>query len=370
MKRLIFLILVLSSITLQATHNRAGEIRYIRIAPFSQNGNAVYTYSITLIRYTDDGPGIADRCFDTIYFGDGQKAIALRQNGPTGSCGCGTVNASAVGCGSLMINLPAYRLKYNEYSVIHTYPGPGVYVISSVDLNRNQGVHNISNSVNVPFYVEAMMVISPTLGSNSSPVLNAIPVDQATLGVCFIHNPGATDADGDSLSYELTTCRGWGGTTAPGYFNPECGYNGTYSIDVIGSLSWCSPQYLGEYNLAFIVKEYRKNTSGMYQLIGYVERDMQVLVNYGMVGIKENQDVKQIQVFPNPFSSKVQVMLDQSLIKDLFVVSMDGKRSQVRYSKLNDGRIELDLSTFVPGVYTLNAGTEHGVLRCKIVKSE
>src|ERR1700750_1063705 len=98
MKKLFLSFILLFSVcALKATHNRSGEILYKRIAPFSTTSNGVtvpvYTYSITLITYTDDGPGIADRCEDTIYFGDGQKAVPSRMNfpgsaGSISNCGC------------------------------------------------------------------------------------------------------------------------------------------------------------------------------------------------------------------------------------------------------------------------------------------
>src|SRR4051812_37836190 len=82
-----------------ATHNRAGEITYKRIAPFTAVVGGVtvqvYTYSITVIKYTDDGPTIADRCVDTVFFGDGSRGIAPRINGATG-CGCGNLNSLAI----------------------------------------------------------------------------------------------------------------------------------------------------------------------------------------------------------------------------------------------------------------------------------
>ena len=54
----------------------------------------VYNYLITVIRYTDDGSDhapnlIADRCVDTVYFGDGSHDWAERSNGTTPLCiGC------------------------------------------------------------------------------------------------------------------------------------------------------------------------------------------------------------------------------------------------------------------------------------------
>ncbi|MEO6305118.1 MAG: hypothetical protein ABIP51_18310, partial [Bacteroidia bacterium] len=280
MKRLLVLLFILISVYTFATHNRAGEIQYKRIAPFTQVvGNLtvqVYTYSITLIKYTDHGAGIADRCVDTIYFGDGQRGIAQRING--GPSLCGDCNQ----CGDLIINNPPYIVKRNIYTIIHTYSGAGSYLIHSFDPNRNGNVHNIPNSINQPFYLESLLIINNFSGANSSPEFKYPPIDRACYDKCFYHNPGAFDSDGDSLSYEISTSRGENGQTVPGYFFPETGgaSNATYNINAVtGLLSWCSPQFQGEFNVAFIVKEWRKNTSGIYQVIGYVLRDMQVVVS-------------------------------------------------------------------------------------------
>jgi gliding motility-associated-like protein len=278
----------------KATHNRAGEITYKRIQPFTKVVGGVtvqvYTYSITIITYTDDGPGIADRCVDTVLFGDGDRGIAPRINGPTNCANnnsCGFLNGKAVTCGSLIINDQNYKVKQNIYTIIHTYPGAGSYLIRTFDPNRNQGVRNIPNSVNLPFYIESLLIINSLTGANSSPIFAFPPVDRACVGVCFEHNPGAFDPDGDSLSYEISTSRGVNGQTVLGYFFPNAETPGaTYGINAqTGLLKWCTPQFIDEYNIAFIVKEWRKNTSGNYQLIGYVLRDMQVIVNNCVINL-------------------------------------------------------------------------------------
>lgn len=263
-----------------ATHNRAGEIYYKRIAPFSKvlMGNVVpvYIYSITLIKYTDDGPNIADRCVDTVYFGDGNRAVVYRENG----FNCNKCNFQAT-CGEIISSAQGYVVKKNVYSVIHEYSNTGTYYIRNFDRNRNEGVLNVPNSVQQPFYVEAMLVINFFTGANSSPVFGYPPIDRGCVGYCFEHNPGAYDPDKkDSLSYELTTVRGLNGQTIPGYTFPYAGAPGTFSIDPLnGKLSWCTPAYQGEYNVAFKVLEWRKNTSGQYELVGYVMRDMQIIIN-------------------------------------------------------------------------------------------
>jgi len=277
-RKILLSFLILLSCYGFATHNRAGEILYTRIQPFTTVVGGitvqVYTYSFTIIKYTDDGPSIADRCEDTLYFGDGTRGIAERVNGGITGCGCGSTP-----CGSVIINDVGFRVKKNIYTIIHTYAGPGNYKVYSFDPNRNQGVHNIPQSVNQPFYVESYLIINSFTGANSSPTFKFDPTDRACKDECFYHNPGAFDIDGDSLSYKITTSRGQDGSTVSGYFYPETGAGGTYGIDEItGTLTWCKPPIIDEYNLAFIVYEWRKNTSGKYQMVGYVLRDMQVIV--------------------------------------------------------------------------------------------
>lgn len=279
-KRIIFLLfLFLMSFGIYATHNRAGEITYKRIQPFTKviGGETVnvFTYSITVTMYTDYGDQRADRCVDTLYFGDGDKAILDRINGTSGVEGCHCSK-----CGEIIINQPGYRVKKSIYTAIHTYPGAGTFLIRTFDRNRNQDVKNIPNSLNQPFYVEAYLVITSFTGANSSPEFSFLPIDKACALSCFYHNPGAYDPDkDDSLSYEITSSRGQGGSPVVGYTMPNEGTSASYGIDPItGLVSWCNPESIGEYNIAFIVKEWRKNTSGVYQLIGYVLRDMQVIV--------------------------------------------------------------------------------------------
>src|SRR5437868_5280114 len=130
-----FLIIALFGIafSLKATHNRAGEITYKWLSG--------YTYSITLVTYTDDGQSIADRCKLTIYFGDGDSCQAVRENG--------TLSASSAECptsfsGVIIKTTPT--VKKNVYSCVHTYSGPGSFLIYMFDRNRNAGVINVPNS--------------------------------------------------------------------------------------------------------------------------------------------------------------------------------------------------------------------------------
>lgn len=263
----LFIILTIGFFTTaKATHNRAGEITYTWLYG--------YTYRIKITTYTNIGsPNLADRCYDTLYFGDGpnSRAVVPRTNGTTTAlCGGGsTAPFDGVPITS--------TIKRNEYVIDHTYPGPGSYKMSMTDPNRNAGVINLPNSVNQVFYIESYLVISTFIGPNSSPVLNFPPIDKGCVGRCFLHNPAASDPDQDSLSYELTFCRGLNGAICPGYAYPITGTGGTYNVNpVTGTLTWCAPQQQGEYNLAMYIKEWRKDDDGVYHMVGYVIRDLQV----------------------------------------------------------------------------------------------
>ena len=252
--------------TAKASHNRAGEITYKWLYG--------YTYQIKVTTYTNllviSGLTPPDRCQDTVNFGDGTIAVVNRTNGPSGSPCAPTASLGMIISGG--------STKQNEYVTTHTYPGPGDYMISMQDPNRNAGIINMSFSQNQVFYIQSWLVISSFLGSNSSPVLTFPPIDKGCVGQCFFHNPGAYDPDGDSLSYELTNCLGANGFVCAGYAYPSTG-GGTYNVNALtGTLTWCTPQLQGEYNLAMIIREWRKTIDGDRVLVGFVLRDLQVTI--------------------------------------------------------------------------------------------
>ncbi|MCX6224134.1 MAG: gliding motility-associated C-terminal domain-containing protein, partial [Bacteroidia bacterium] len=149
---LLFLFVFLP-VSLYATHNRAGEITCKQISDL--------TYRITVITYTSTGPEpVADRPQLEVQFGDGTKAVVRRIE---------------------EVILPDYY-KRNKYVYDHTYPGPGTYQVLMEDPNRNRGVINIPNSVNVVFSIKTILIINPSIGPNSTPVLLNPPIDKAALG--------------------------------------------------------------------------------------------------------------------------------------------------------------------------------------------
>lgn len=362
--KLFFLLAFLFSLLLNATHNRSGEIYYKRVAPFTTVVGTVtvpvYTYSITVVKYTDYGPSIADRCTDTVYFGDGQKGVAPRINGGTNlNCGCtGTLQ-----CGQLILQQNGYTIKKSIYSILHTYAGTGSYLISSTDPNRNPGIHNIPNSSSVPFYIESLLVINPLTGTNSSPVFASDPINQATLGLCFYDNLNASDADGDSLSYELIPC------AAPGYFYPETG-GGSISMNQSGTFTWCVPQFIAQYQVAYKVSEWRKNGSGVYVSIGYVIRDRQILVKAGTVAIEYEQSQNEFSFYPNPLNSLLNIKWGENVPVShrLFVTDVNGKEWELKGNRISEELLQFDFQNLESGIYVLRAEMGEKRIYQKIVK--
>ncbi|MFC2120882.1 gliding motility-associated C-terminal domain-containing protein, partial [Bacteroidota bacterium] len=225
------------------THNRAGEITYKQLSEL--------TYEITVITYTATGPGVvADRPNLDVKWGDGTLSGVKR------------IEA---------VKLPNYY-KRNKYVWQHTYPGPGNYEIVVEDPNRNRDVNNIPNSVDVVFSIKTILMINPTIGYNSTPVLLNPPIDKAAVNHLFIHNPAAFDPDGDSLSYKLSICRGENGEEIPGYTLPPSSIS-FYVDEITGDMVWDSPTEIGVYNVAMAIEEWRNGIK-----IGEINRDMQIEV--------------------------------------------------------------------------------------------
>ncbi|PIP54583.1 MAG: hypothetical protein COX07_04555 [Bacteroidetes bacterium CG23_combo_of_CG06-09_8_20_14_all_32_9] len=248
MKHILFLIIALFIASgVFATHNRAGEIRYRHVNHF--------TYEITMVTYTYS-LSQADRPELEVNWGDNTSSIVTR--------------TSKIALGDFY--------NKNTYIGSHTYPGPGVYVISMLDQNRNDGVLNIPNSVTVPFTIKTTLNINSSFEGNTSPVLTYPPIDKAELGQIFIHNPTAWDPDGDSLSYKLTICLGDNALPIPGYTFPYA--SNSLTVDPIkGDLIWDKPQQTGLYNVAMFIEEWRLYKPGNYYIkIGEILRDIQIEV--------------------------------------------------------------------------------------------
>lgn len=274
----VFIVFVFS-FTLQnasASHIRAGEIIATRVSGL--------TYKFTFIGYRDvGGVEFGNGIFD---FGDGNTF--------------GGDNQNQIIPWITPIDLGNGVEKW-QFSLTHTFNGPSGYLVSYNEENRNGDIQNIAGSINIPFYVETLIIIDP-LFSNNSPYFTVPPIDQGVVGAIFEHNPGAVDPDGDSLSYYFVIPKSAKGIDVgsyqslidPGFYenfsigNQASDGPPTLGINVVdGTLVWDAPGGVGipplenrEFNVAFVVEEWRRINGVLFRL-GFVTRDMQIIIwNY------------------------------------------------------------------------------------------
>lgn len=269
-KVILLIIFLLSGLQSFATHIRAIEITARRISATS------LTFQFTVTGYRDSGEP------ENAFFSDTEGIFRF---------GDGTPPAANVAW-TFVENVAEDTEKW-QFTLTHTYQGSGAYKVSYREPNRNEGILNMSNSVGTQYFTESLIIIDPLVGVNSTPILTVPPIDLAASGLIFIHNPGAFDRDGDSLSYRFSIPLQDNDVNVSGYKNltDPSFYDGDYStanqnrdgpptltLDAgVGDLIWDAPGEPGEYNVSFVVEEWRK-INGQYFRLGYVTRDMQIVV--------------------------------------------------------------------------------------------
>ncbi|MCL2414119.1 MAG: gliding motility-associated C-terminal domain-containing protein [Bacteroidales bacterium] len=240
----------LSAHVLYATHFKAAEITFI----YSGGGR----HDFILTTFTAIPP---------VSFADNDY-LTINWRGIRGGGGTLVVPRSFVRVDA------STMIRESRYEFYISFPGEGTFFISMEQANRNGGVINVPNSINIPIFVETSLVISSAMGTNSSPILLNPPIDQGCFGIPFMHNPGAFDPDGDSLSFRFIPCRGADGLDIPNFRLPSA--SDSISINpVTGDLIWASPQSIGDFNIAILIEEFRNGIR-----IGSVTRDMQISIQH------------------------------------------------------------------------------------------
>ena len=253
--------------SLYSTHNRAGEITYEQIGPLK--------YKIKIITYTYTKTN-ADRCYLWLKWSDTDSVRLDRINGPDKPIG---INYCIGKAGETL----DYDIKKNIYEGVIDFSAPGSYVIWIFDRNRNKGVKNINQSVNIPFYIESKILIGAGIGNNTSPVLLNPPTDIGVINAPFVHSLAAYDSDGDSLSYKLVNCKGLG-EQGKDEIKETYKWGNLYNLSLNtitvnrdGIITWDAPKIAGEYNIAIEITEHRKDAfTGKWRKIGSILRDMQI----------------------------------------------------------------------------------------------
>lgn len=250
------------------THLRAGEIQVRRL------DCRTLTFEITLIIFVNTNTGTpVGGDDDFLSFGDGTRLLVREL--------------------PREIIEPALAIGRSVFKIQHTYAGSGHYLISYNEPNRNEGVVNMNMSVATRFQIEAMIAIEDGK-CNNAPIFLSPPIDRACLKSAFFHNPGGFDPEGDSLSYELAIPKKDDTTPVTNYRNPNhSSFYSSFSLGneagtgppifqidpVTGLLTWDAPGSLGEYTIAIKMREWKKDTIGIWYEAGYIIRDMQIVVS-------------------------------------------------------------------------------------------
>ncbi len=317
-------LLLLQAAVAEASHIRAGEITARRVDPLRP------VYEITVTAYCDTDSEVIFGGDGLLRFGDGSSQEIRRGQVPGGA--------------SIPRTLISDDTWKYTLTLTHTFPAQGIYKISYRELFRNAGVLNMDMSDAMPFYIETVIVIDAFIGVNNTPQLLVPPVDKGAVGKLYLHNPGAYDVDGDSLSYRLVFCKQDENVPVANYRFPDEtfpqgdarngtsleGGESTFTLDPItGDLVWDTPGTKGEYNAAFLIEEWR-NIDGEFYFLGYVTRDMQIIV-------EETENEPPVLQMPNDTCIVAGTVLEADIIAE------DPDGDMVRIESYG-------------GVYTLGAG--------------
>jgi hypothetical protein len=158
-----------------------------------------------------------------------------------------------------------------EFTIIHTYADYGSYFVSYREPNRNEGILNISNSVNTPFYIESYFTLSSN-STYSSPKFLVEPFFKAAVKSSLSLSLAAKDENDYSLLYELAIPKMSKDALVSGYKVP----NGLVLNDLSGVLTWADAGNtigVGEYLFGTKVIQVQNQ-----RVIGYSFRDIQIVL--------------------------------------------------------------------------------------------
>ena len=150
------------------------------------------------------------------------------------------------------------------------------WVLSYTTCCRNVACTNLANASGVGIYVSSLLnnIVAPT---NSSPVFANIPVPQFCVGNQFYYFQGATDIDGDSLTYSLVAAQDAGPVNLAyvSPYTPLQPFSTTSGVTInsqTGMIQF-TPNLQMVAVVCVLVNEYRNSIQ-----IGSVKRDMQIII--------------------------------------------------------------------------------------------
>jgi hypothetical protein len=192
MRKLILCFLLILSVQIAgATHLRGGYISIRHISGL--------TYTINVEIWTDSGSSVEPEP-GNLYI-NGRKLV-------------NDVEVSTESSGFI----PAGpEIAFTSFGVIHTFSAPGTYELTYYEYNRDAGILNVPNSVDVPFVITTKMTIDPIYGNNSTPRPGPFAWGKANLREDYYHALNFSDQEKDSLSFHRAVPLSSDSTLVPNY---------------------------------------------------------------------------------------------------------------------------------------------------------
>lgn len=354
MKKLYTLIILLcvSSFAF-ATHEIAGQITIKCL-----QGN---TYEMTVVTYTRGTSTPADRCHLNFLFGDGDSAIVCRSNfengdpttDPWGANGCtGNPNCSTIHMGEWNIGSPTLQsmnLKKNVFTTTHTYPGPGVFIISVSDPLFEDIIVNLPPQQAMTLIDTNKIFNAPGFPtSNNNAVYGQVPFATATLFQPFTYNPMALDPDGDSLSYSLIPPPG-----TSGYVDPPA--SSSFGINAFtGVVTWDAPYGIGKYIFCVAISEWAMNSAnGKRYPIGSSMQIVSINVISAAGVAESNEPVAQISTSPSPSAAEINFTISGGMdYRNCSLQILDYSGRMVKTIGVTGQSFSLDTQGLSSGMYS------------------
>ncbi len=323
--RLMFVLLLLSAYEASATHLRSIKVEVQQISGL--------TYSITVTAYVDLASSTQFGS-GRLEFGDGISITTPKKP---------TTPRPDLGPG---IGVTIYETTY-------TYGSHGIYTVSYREGDRSGGIINIFEAFDAKYYT--YVTINTNFPGNHFPILQDDPVYRACKAQNFTFNAGASDADGDLLTYELTVPEQNQNLPVTGYISPDAqifypvnyataNEDGTgpptFSInDSTGTITWDAPGAIGEYNIAFKIKEWRTDNTGELVLLSTTICDFQIVV-------AECQNLRPVLNIPNT------ICVEAGAILEYDITGSDPENKTVKLEAVSD-IFDFTVDKF-PATYTPN----------------
>jgi hypothetical protein len=298
--------LLLSSAGTFASHNVSARLEYE-----TNSGN---TFTIRFVTFTDPSAAQVDRCSIDLEIWNSAGTLKIaditnvpRINGPLTDPNFPITCPGNIPMGEYVTP----TIKRNVYEVTYTFPGPGYYQIFAWDVSRIDNMINMSNSGSTPVFVRANILVNSLTGANRSPVINNDTVLTACTQQPWFNQLDITDADGDSLSFELVPCMQYNPPSIPspivvtGYGFPGNVGGGYFWVGPLGNVLWQNASnMLGSYAYALKITEWRDGIQ-----IGLLTYDATVFVLPNNCFVSADLPWKSpgITAFPNPADGFISV---------------------------------------------------------------